>query len=171
MKKYFILLAAIFLLAAGCGAQKTYQRAPGTDDTNLEKVEQQATSTKASGSQTASSGQTQAKQNADSEDYQPGVRPWFTQTVEGSKYNQPKTQFMVGQTALEVLDATHQITTQDYGSMGKFVLSIDGVAPDNKHFWAFYVNGKQSNVGASFYKLLANDKIEWKLEAISSLGE
>lgn len=72
-----------------------------------------------------------------------------------------------GQTALEILKATHEVSLQSFGDLGDFVQSIDGLAGDKDHFWAFYVNGKQSAVGASDYSTKAGDQIEWKFERIN----
>jgi len=93
-----------------------------------------------------------------------------TETVEGSNLNKSNYQIAEGKNALDLLKSTHQVTTKEYSGIGEFVESIDGIKPDNKHFWAFYVNGASSNVGASAYILKDNDKIEWKLEAISGSG-
>jgi hypothetical protein len=71
-----------------------------------------------------------------------------------------------GKTALELLKASHNVETKQF-SFGEMVISIDGVTPDpNKAFWAFYVNGKMSDVGASTYVTKSSDVIEWKLEEI-----
>lgn len=72
-----------------------------------------------------------------------------------------------GKTALELLRASHTITTKSFSGLGEYVESIDGVKPDSKHFWSFYVNGKSSNVGASSYTTKSGDVIEWKLEVIN----
>ena len=50
-----------------------------------------------------------------------------------------------------------------------FVTQINGYpalrkASVPREFWAFYINGKMSNVGAGSYKLKDGDKIEWKIE-------
>ena len=89
-----------------------------------------------------------------------------TQIVQGSNLNQPSYQVAAGQTAIDLLKASHQAQTKEYQGLGEFVLSIDGNAPDSKHFWEFFVNGKSSNVGASSYTLKDGDKIEWKLSVI-----
>lgn len=70
-----------------------------------------------------------------------------------------------GQTALNLLLKSNDIIASGQGK-NAFVLSIDGKGPkQNKNeFWAFYVNGRLSNVGAGNYILKQNDKIEWKLE-------
>lgn len=71
-----------------------------------------------------------------------------------------------GKNALEVLKATHVVETKDYGDLGAFVTSIDGVEPDSKHFWAFYVDGQLAQVSASTYVTKNSEVIEWKLEEI-----
>lgn len=46
-----------------------------------------------------------------------------------------------------------------------FVTSINGRKADESHeFWAFYVNGKQAEVGAGEYVTSDTDVIEWKIE-------
>ena len=69
------------------------------------------------------------------------------------------------QTALEVLQRSHQIETKGKG-INAFITSIDGRKADDakNEFWAFYVNGKQAEVGAGSYVLKPNDKILWKIE-------
>lgn len=71
-----------------------------------------------------------------------------------------------GQTALTLLKAKYDVNTKTYKGLGEQVISIDGVKPDSKHFWAFYVNGKLAAVGAGSYKTKRGDNITWKLEAI-----
>lgn len=71
-----------------------------------------------------------------------------------------------GKNALELLKMNHQITTKTFSGVGEFVETINGAKPDEKHFWAFYVNGKSSNVGADQYQTKSSDTIEWKLEEI-----
>lgn len=73
-----------------------------------------------------------------------------------------------GKTALDLLKTNYQVETQDYSGIGEFVKSINGISPDKDHFWAFYVNGASSNVGASQYQSKSTDKIEWKLDAITN---
>ena len=67
-----------------------------------------------------------------------------------------------------LLKTTHQVQTKEYAGIGEFVESIDGIKPDSNHFWAFYVNGKSFDVGASSYKPQNGDKIEWKLVKIQA---
>ena len=70
-------------------------------------------------------------------------------------------------TALEILQADYQVETETFAGVGEFVKSINGIAPASDQFWAFYVNGESSNVGASQYQTKSTDKIEWKLETIN----
>ena len=72
-----------------------------------------------------------------------------------------------GKNALELLKASHVVKTQEFAGAGEFVSEINGVAPDANHFWSFYVNGEQSQVGASQYITKSTDTIEWKLEKIN----
>jgi len=69
------------------------------------------------------------------------------------------------QTALELLKKTAIIKTKGEAE-DAFVISIDDQAAqtENREYWAFYVNGKASKVGAGSYQLTPNDKIEWKIE-------
>jgi len=158
--KIFIIVGIVFL-AASCG------KAPEQQTTNQQTQTQQSTSSQPV---LTPQGQTQTKDNANGPDYFPnGQKPGgitVTQTVEGSSSNKPSYQATEGQTAFDLLDSTHTVQAKDYSGIGKFVETIDGVKPDSKHFWAFYVNGKSSNVGASSYVLKNGDKIEWKLELI-----
>ena len=90
------------------------------------------------------------------------------ETVQGSNINKPSYQVDAGVSAYDLLIATHVVKAKDFGGgMGMFVESIDGIIPDSKHFWKFFVNGKSSNVGASSYVLKNGDKLEWKLDVIS----
>lgn len=74
-----------------------------------------------------------------------------------------------GKSALELLKAKYpgKIETTK-SSYGEFVNVIDGIKPDNQHFWAFYVNDKLSNVGAGSYITEDSDTISWKLEEIKN---
>jgi len=69
-------------------------------------------------------------------------------------------------TALEILKASHKVGTKSFGELGEFIEEIDGIKPDAKHFWAFYINNESSNVGAGQYTSKASDIIEFKLEEI-----
>jgi hypothetical protein len=72
-----------------------------------------------------------------------------------------------GQNALTLLKADHNVGETSYGKLGSFVTSIDDVKADKNHYWAFYVNGKASQVGASNYTTKNSDTLNWKLEAIN----
>ena len=72
-------------------------------------------------------------------------------------------------TALDILKSGHTIETKTFSGVGEYVTSIDGKTEDSgKNFWALYVNGTQSQVGASDYHPKDKDKIEWKLELIKN---
>lgn len=71
-----------------------------------------------------------------------------------------------GRNALDVLKSNYNVQTKSFGDLGEFVQSINGVEPDNKHFWAMYVNGEVSQVGAGSYITKSTDTVEWKLEEI-----
>lgn len=68
-------------------------------------------------------------------------------------------------TALDLLKKTAVVKLNGNGNTA-FVTGINSVLaePSKKQFWAFYVNGKPSALGAGSYNLQNNDKIEWKLE-------
>lgn len=72
-----------------------------------------------------------------------------------------------GKNALDLLKGKYTVETQSF-SGGEFVSSINGIKPDANHFWAFYINGQSSNVGAGSYVTNDGDVIDWKLEAIDS---
>lgn len=71
-----------------------------------------------------------------------------------------------GRNALDLLKETHNVETQEFSGIGEFVNSIDGIEPDSSHFWGFYINDQQAQVGASQYETSSGDVIEWKLEKI-----
>lgn len=73
---------------------------------------------------------------------------------------------VAGKNALALLKASHKTETKSYKGLGELVTSIDGVKADSKHFWSFYVNGEQAQVGAGAYTTKSGDKITWKLEEI-----
>lgn len=84
------------------------------------------------------------------------------QAVGGKKKNE---QIKIGATALQLLNSTHVVVTKGEKE-NAFITSIDGRAADSqkREFWAFYVNGKQAQVGAGSYFVKKNDTIEWKIE-------
>ena len=72
-----------------------------------------------------------------------------------------------GKTAIELLKSHAAVETKAYTGIGEMVVSIDGTKPkDSSEFWAFYVDGKQAQVGADQYVTKDGEKIEWKLEKI-----
>lgn len=90
----------------------------------------------------------------------------------GSQQTKPKEQKATyitysgsnGQTALELLKQKATITTKD-SSYGLYVDSIDGQAGGTGgKYWAFYINGTMSQVGANDYTTKDTDKLEWKFE-------
>lgn len=70
-----------------------------------------------------------------------------------------------GKTALDLLQKTTKIQTKGEGK-NAFITEINGRHADDskREFWAFYVNGKQAEVGAGSYVIKNNDEIEWKIE-------
>jgi uncharacterized protein YxeA len=142
MKKLLVAIAAVLVLAGGA----TGLYVANQDDP---KQAQQSTQTDQSQKSTQTSESTQSQKTKEEK------------TAEAVTYKGVE-----GKNALELLKASHKVETKTYEGMGELVTSIDGVTPDSKHFWAFYVNGQQSQVGASSYTTKATDNIEWKLEEI-----
>ncbi len=70
-----------------------------------------------------------------------------------------------GRTALDLLKASHTVEAKSY-SFGDLVTGIDGISPDASHFWAMYVNGEFSQVGASAYVTKSTDVIKWQMDEI-----
>ncbi|WP_425956895.1 DUF4430 domain-containing protein [Xylanimonas sp. McL0601] len=75
-------------------------------------------------------------------------------------------QGVAGKTALELLLQLDPTATADGEGANAFVTSIGGRKADQSknEFWAFYVNGKQAQVGAGSYTMTDGDEITWKLE-------
>lgn len=74
-----------------------------------------------------------------------------------------------GENALTLLKSMYKVETKDFGKdLGEFVESINDIKPAKDEFWAFYINGKSSQVGASQYTTNEEDLIEWKLEKINN---
>lgn len=72
--------------------------------------------------------------------------------------------------ALDALKRQTDVKTKTYEGMGEYVTAINGLAADDStNFWAFYINGQQSEVGAGSYTAMAGDQLEWRLEAIRPL--
>jgi hypothetical protein len=75
-----------------------------------------------------------------------------------------------GKSALQILKDKYpgQVITKSF-SGGEFVESINGTkAESNKTYWAFYLNGAYSSVGAGDYQTKPSDVIEWRFEKINT---
>lgn len=70
-----------------------------------------------------------------------------------------------GTTALQLLKEQAEVKTKGEGK-NAYVIEINGKTADeaNREFWAFYINGVPSNVGAGSYQLKNGDVIEWKID-------
>lgn len=68
-----------------------------------------------------------------------------------------------GKNALELLKTHAQVQTKS-SSLGDYVTSINGNDGGGTKYWIFYVNGKESQVGAGAYVTHTGDHIEWKLQ-------
>lgn len=68
-----------------------------------------------------------------------------------------------GKTALELLKTRAKVQTKS-SSLGDFVVSIDGNDGGGKKYWLYYVNHKESEVGAGTYLTKNGEIIEWKLK-------
>ena len=67
-----------------------------------------------------------------------------------------------GKTAQELLMKKGKVSLD---SSGMVSIINSRVADTTKHeYWAFYINGKMSSVGAASYVTKNTDKIEWKIE-------
>lgn len=89
-----------------------------------------------------------------------------TQVQQTPKTTEVNYKGVEGQNALQLLKQSHRVETKNYEGIGELVTSIDDTAADSKHFWSFYVNGQQSQVGAGTYVTKSGDNIVWKLEEI-----
>jgi hypothetical protein len=72
-----------------------------------------------------------------------------------------------GQTAFELLGSQATVAFKQY-DFGVFIESINGLAGDEKHFWALYIDDEQSQVGADQLVLQKGDRIEFRYEEIST---
>ena len=68
-----------------------------------------------------------------------------------------------GKTALELLKTHAKVQTKT-SSFGDYVTSVNDNDGGGTKYWIFYVNGKESEVGAGAYVTRATDNIEWKLQ-------
>lgn len=90
-----------------------------------------------------------------------------TLTIEGmGSYKVPVTS---GDTAFTILKkAASQYGLKiayDSYSFGVFITEIAGLKPVGNQYWAFYYNGKFSQVGAADQNISVNDTIYWRLES------
>lgn len=68
-----------------------------------------------------------------------------------------------GATALELLKEAATVVTKGEGE-NAYITTVNGKEADSKkEYWAFYINGTASMVGAGSYNTQSTDQIEWKL--------
>ncbi len=91
------------------------------------------------------------------------IIPVLLKVDTGNQFTELKTQ--LGTTALDLTQQRMAVSVKGEGS-NAYVVGINGRDADSskKEYWAFYVNGKLSDVGAGSYQLKSGDKIEWKIE-------
>lgn len=158
VKRIFLICSAVLFLAFGCNRTIENKQVGQPADRQANQVNNQPSNTEvippANGEQKAQLANQQNKIQVSHKiegETQAKILSWS----EGETKN-----------ALEILKSNYSIETKTFSGIGDYVVSIDGVKEDSKHFWALYVNGKQSQVGASDYKLKDGDKVEWKFEEI-----
>lgn len=74
---------------------------------------------------------------------------------------------MSGQIAFDLLLASSQVEYDEY-DFGVFIKSINGLAGNDKNYWALYVNNEYAQTGADNVTLQKGDKIEFKYEEIKT---
>ena len=62
-----------------------------------------------------------------------------------------------GLTALNLLAINHNVTFKH-----NFIECVNNICADSGYWWKFLVNGKESPVGANFYKVWDGDAIEFR---------
>lgn len=67
--------------------------------------------------------------------------------------------------ALDLLQKSHEVEIEKY-DFGVMIKAIDGLASDQEHYWAFYVNDEYAQVGADQQKLQKGDTIKFNYEKI-----
>ena len=81
----------------------------------------------------------------------------------------PKVELVTGDTLFAVLERGLrkkgiEFSYKDYGgSMGVFITTIASTTNSSDKWWQYYVNGQYGNAGASTFKPLSGDVIEFKL--------
>jgi len=125
---------------------------------------QQTQNTQTQSDQTAQSDQTQQSTGPST---QTSVKPDDSYVTPAEETPQTKIQYqgVDGKNALDLLRAQHRVEYKHY-SYGDMVIGIDGIVPDAKHFWAFYVNDKFSQIGAGSYVTKSSDTIKWEIDAV-----
>jgi len=68
-----------------------------------------------------------------------------------------------GVDALTLLKEHASVEVKHY-SFGDLVTSINGSAGNGPKYWTFYINGKESVVGAGAYTTKNSDILDWKLQ-------
>ncbi|MFA6512009.1 MAG: DUF4430 domain-containing protein [Patescibacteria group bacterium] len=68
-----------------------------------------------------------------------------------------------GKNAFQLLEEQHDVAFEQF-DFGVLVNSIDGQEANENHFWLFYVNGEQGQVGADVYETKNDDTVLWRLE-------
>lgn len=94
--------------------------------------------------------------------------PVSAATVSIQNVGSYKVDLKTGDTAFSILqraanDNGFKLDVTDFGDMGYMVNSIDGILPVGNQYWAFYYNGKYSDVGASGQLVSTGDTIFWEL--------
>lgn len=75
-----------------------------------------------------------------------------------------------GSSALAVMEAARAQTAfdfqgEEYAGIGFFVQEINGTSSTQDHFWLYYVNDEEAQVGVSDYIIQAGDVVTWRYEA------
>jgi Domain of unknown function (DUF4430) len=68
-----------------------------------------------------------------------------------------------GVDAMTLLKQHATVVVKHY-SFGDMVASINGTPGNGPKYWMFYVNGKESEVGASTYQTKSTDTLKWVLQ-------
>lgn len=71
-----------------------------------------------------------------------------------------------GQIALDLIESEVAVETQDFGEAGMFIKSVEGLASDESHYWAVYVNDEYAQVGVSQLELNKGDELKLVYEKI-----
>ncbi len=175
MKKKILLCSlSVVMLAAGCNKQASQPigKSDGKQDTKITSSSDSKISGKADDKPVSQSANQTVSDPGTQQDNQPAPQPMrqqiqVVQKVEG-QFGDKLFNFYADEnkTALDLLNMSYKVEVKHYSGIGDMVTSIAGQKADDKHFWEFFVNDKSSNVGASSYKPVNGDKLEWKFSAI-----